>query len=86
MFLLYDQKAYKLHQDDVDRIERASGKPVRHLSEDELVEAMKRRGIQKLEVTPEPREPRPATARYCIHCGTSLTSNAAYCSHCGKPT
>lgn len=123
MFLLYDQMAYKLHQDDVDRVERAAGKPVRDLSEDELVgamrrlgiqkleitpgdrdaiaqsgkpardlsrddliAAMKRLGIQKLEVTPKPRESRQATARYCIHCGTSLASNAAYCARCGKPT
>lgn len=85
LFLLYDQMAYKLHQDDADRIERASVKPVRNLSEDELVAAMKRLGIQKLEITPDPRGSRPGTERYCIYCGTSLASLAAYCSHCGKP-
>ena len=54
MFLLYDQMAYRLHQDDADRIERASVKPVRNLSEDELVAAMKRQGIQKLEIRGDP--------------------------------
>ena len=85
MFLLYDQMAYKLHQDDVARIERASGTPVRDLSEDDLVAAMKRLGIQKLEITPGPHASCSGTARYCIHCGASLASNAAYCSRCGKP-
>jgi hypothetical protein len=85
MFLLYDQMAYKLYHDDVDRVERASGKPVRDLSEDELVTAMKRLGIQKLEITPEDRKTDPGTVRYCIYCREILASNAAYCSRCGKP-
>ena len=84
MFLLYDRMAYKLYQDDVDRIERTSGKPVGDLSENELVAAMKRLGIQKLEVTPEDHRSGTDPARYCIYCGGTLASNAAYCSRCGK--
>jgi tRNA(Ile2) C34 agmatinyltransferase TiaS len=56
MYLLYDSMAYKLYDDDVGRIERETGKPARDLSEEELVVAMKRLGIQKLEVTPEDRD------------------------------
>ena len=56
MYLLYDSMAYKLYDDDVGRIERETGKPARDLSEEELVAAMKRLGIQKLEVTSEDRD------------------------------
>ncbi len=52
MYLLYDSMAYKLYGADVDRIERDTGTPVRDLSEEDLVAAMKRLGIQRLEVTP----------------------------------
>jgi hypothetical protein len=55
MYLLYDSMAYKLYDDDVGRVEQATGKPVKDLSEEELVAAMKRLGIQKLEVTPDDR-------------------------------
>ena len=55
MFLLYDSMAYKLYDDDVGRVERETGKPVKDLSEEELVAAMKRLGIHKLEVTPDDR-------------------------------
>jgi hypothetical protein len=56
MYLLYDSMAYKLYDDDVGRIERETGKPVKDLSKEELVVAMKRLGIQKLEITPEDRD------------------------------
>jgi hypothetical protein len=55
MYLLYDSMAYKLYEDDVGRIERETGTPVRDLSEVDLVAAMKRLGIQRLEVTPNDR-------------------------------
>ncbi|MCW4038354.1 MAG: hypothetical protein NWF13_06415 [Candidatus Bathyarchaeota archaeon] len=55
MYLLYDSMAYKLYDDDVGHVERETGKPVKDLSEEELVAAMKRLGIQKLEVTPDDR-------------------------------
>jgi zinc-ribbon domain len=44
---------YKLNQWDVKRIEAETGKPVEQLSEAELVAAIKRMGINKLEVTPD---------------------------------
>lgn len=44
---------YKLSQWDVRRIEADTGKPVEQLSEEELVAAMKRMGINKLELTPD---------------------------------
>jgi hypothetical protein len=44
---------YKLNRWDVKRIEADTGKPVEQLSEAELVAAMKRMGITKLELTPD---------------------------------
>lgn len=44
---------YKLNQWDVKRIEADTGKPVEQLSEAELIAAMKRMGISKLELTPD---------------------------------
>jgi len=86
MFLLYDAMAYKLYREDVARIERETGRPARELTEGELLAAMRRLGIQKLELTPEDREviTRKQRARYCIHCGAKLSLEAAYCSECGR--
>ena len=88
MYLLYDSMAYKLYDDDVGRIERETGKPARDLSEEELVVAMKRLGIQKLELTEEnTRVVSQSTmkgARYCIYCGNKQSPAAAYCERCGK--
>jgi hypothetical protein len=56
MYLLYDSIAYKLYANDVDRIERETEKEPKDLSEEELLTAMKRLRIQKLEITPEDQE------------------------------
>lgn len=48
--------AIKLHRQDVERIEEATGKSTDEMTEEELVSAMKRLGIKKLEVTPEDHE------------------------------
>jgi hypothetical protein len=42
---------YKLRRDDVLVIERETGKKMKELSEDELVSAVKRLGIRKLEIS-----------------------------------
>jgi len=88
MYLLYDSIAYKLYDDDVGRIERETGKPARDLSEEELVVAMKRLGIQKLELTQQDTgaisKSTTREARYCIYCGNKLSSEAVYCERCGR--
>lgn len=89
MILLYETLAYKLHREDVRIIEHETGKPANELTEDELVAAMKRKGIQQHEVTPEDREAiaRSRTkARYCRFCGASLASDGGYCAQCGHQT
>ena len=47
--------AIKLRQDDVARLEQDTGKSAENLSEEELLAAMKRLGIRKLEITDEDR-------------------------------
>ncbi|MFW9853308.1 MAG: hypothetical protein ACFFDS_10205 [Candidatus Thorarchaeota archaeon] len=44
---------HKFHRDDLDRIERYYDKPAEDLTEEELLEAMKKLGIKKLELTEE---------------------------------
>ena len=85
-FLIYSSMIYKLHQDDARAIERDTGKPARDLTEEELVDAMRRRGIRRLELTPEDREAvaESGKTRFCIYCGTPLPNEAIYCSRCGK--
>jgi hypothetical protein len=53
MLLLFDRTPYKLRQSDVGRIETAAGRSATDLSEEELVAAMRRLGIQKLELSDE---------------------------------
>lgn len=85
-FLLYDAMAYKFHHDDVRRIERATGKPAKDLTEEELVAAMQRLGISRLELTPD--EQRTVAGEqgtvHCVYCGAQLASRARYCAHCGE--
>jgi hypothetical protein len=42
--------AYKLSHADVQRVEQTAGRPAEELSEEELVTAMRRLGIQKIEL------------------------------------
>ena len=53
MLLLFDRTAYKLRQSDVGRIDTATGRSATDLSEEELVAAMRRLGIHKLELSDE---------------------------------
>jgi hypothetical protein len=54
MLLLFGgAAAYKLQRDDARRIETATGKSATDLTEEELLAAMKKLGIQKLELNEE---------------------------------
>ena len=50
MLLVYGTVAYELHRDDVQRIRAETAKPASDLTGDELLSAMKRLGIRKLEL------------------------------------
>jgi len=45
--------AIKLHRDDIRKIVEATGKPIREMSEEELLAAMEELGIEGHEVTDE---------------------------------
>ena len=81
---------YKLAQSDVQRIEQDSGKPVENMTENELKKAMRKKGIQKLELTTEEEAEinkignEPETKRFCMYCGTQLDFNAKFCPSCGQ--
>jgi hypothetical protein len=54
--LLLGGIAYKLHNDDITKLEKKVGKPAENLSEAELLKAMKDLGIKKLEITTSDNE------------------------------
>jgi hypothetical protein len=43
--------AYKIHNDDISRLEKSVGKRAENLTEPELLKTMKGLGIKKLEIT-----------------------------------
>jgi hypothetical protein len=45
--------AYKLHKNDVEKIEQQTGRPADDLTEQELKAAMNKLGIKQLELTDE---------------------------------
>jgi hypothetical protein len=49
--LLLGGIAYKIHNDDIARLEKKVGKSAENLTEAELLKAMKDLGIKKLEIT-----------------------------------
>jgi hypothetical protein len=51
MYFLFGSTPYKISKDDVTVIEKEAGKQAKNLSEEELVAAMKKLGIKKLEVS-----------------------------------
>ena len=53
--LLLGGTMYKLQNDDVDRIERYTSRRAEDLTEEELVAAMRKLGIKRLELTEEDR-------------------------------
>jgi hypothetical protein len=81
---------YKLTQNDIQRIERETGKSAENMTEGELKAAMKKLGIQKLELTPEDKAEinkvgnEAETKRFCTYCGAQLESDAKFCSSCGQ--
>ena len=56
LFFLFGSTLYKMPRDRVTVIERETGKPASDMTEEELVAAMKRLGITRLEVTPDERD------------------------------
>lgn len=56
MYFLFGPRHYKLHRDDVTIIERDNGKHAQELSEEELVQTMKKLGIKKIEISNDEKE------------------------------
>jgi hypothetical protein len=81
----------KLRNQEIDRIEQETNKNVEDLTEEELKAAMKRLGIQKLELTPEDDakidnldEDQSDSVKYCSYCGAEVDFKANFCKECGK--
>ena len=55
LYLLFGSRPYRVHRNDVTVIERDTGRDARNLSEEELISAMRRLGIKRLEVSDDER-------------------------------
>ena len=81
---------YKLTQNDIQRIKHETGKSAENMTESELKAAMKKLGIQKLELSPEDEaeiskvENEVDTKRFCMYCGAQIDSDAKFCPSCGQ--
>ena len=53
--LLLGGTMYKLHNDDVDRIERNTSSKAEDLTEEQLVASMRKLGINRIELTEDDR-------------------------------
>ncbi|MFX1600824.1 MAG: zinc ribbon domain-containing protein [Promethearchaeota archaeon] len=81
---------YKLTQHDLEKIEQETGKSAENMTEEELKTAMRKLGIQKMELTPDDEIQInrvvnvPETKKFCTYCGAQLDSNAKFCPSCGQ--
>nr|MDO8110036.1 zinc ribbon domain-containing protein [Candidatus Sigynarchaeota archaeon] len=82
--------AIKLAAPDVQKIEANTGKKAEDMTEEDLKAAMKRLGIQKLELTPEeqkqvatPPPAQPAGEFECSECHAPVSANDKFCPGCG---
>ncbi|NMC06166.1 MAG: zinc ribbon domain-containing protein [Candidatus Lokiarchaeota archaeon] len=78
----------KMSSTDVQKVESSTGKPVEELTEEDLKAAMKRLGIQKIELTPEEQRtisgPSPAEGEFeCSECHAAVTATQKFCPSCG---
>jgi hypothetical protein len=55
LYFLFGSRPYKVHRNNVTVIERETGKDAVDLTEEELISAMRRLGIKRLEVTEDER-------------------------------
>jgi Zn finger protein HypA/HybF involved in hydrogenase expression len=80
--------AVKLSSADVQKVESSTGKPVEELTEEDLKVAMKRLGIQKLELTAEEQRQvtipaQPEGEFECSECHATVTTTQKFCPSCG---
>ncbi|MEM2145170.1 MAG: zinc ribbon domain-containing protein [Candidatus Jordarchaeaceae archaeon] len=88
VILFFGALAYKLHRDDLSRVEKEARKPAKDLTEEELKAAMKKLGIQKIELTEEDNEAissfESEKGPFCTYCGAKVYPKAVYCYKCGN--
>lgn len=79
----------KMSSTDAQKVESSTGKPVEELSEEELKLAMKRLGIQKIELRPDEQRlisnPPAVEGEFeCSECHSSVTAAQKFCPSCGS--
>ena len=87
-------RPYKLHPQEVEEIERKTGKSPDSMSEEELKTSMNRLNIDNREISQEEYKKIDEMSgkalnadgiAYCSYCGEKLTKpNAKFCSNCGS--
>jgi len=80
----------KLTNQDVSKIEKASGKSVENMSESELNASMQKLNIKPMNLSEEDQdivdqsESEEEQVRYCSHCGQQMDITAKFCEKCGN--
>ncbi|MHA1109472.1 MAG: hypothetical protein ACTSRE_00100 [Promethearchaeota archaeon] len=87
-------RPYKLHPDEVERIETHSGKSTEDMTEEELKTSMSDLNIENREVSDEEynrineQNGKSTTddksGAYCKFCGAKLTGPGKFCANCGS--
>ncbi|MFX0096892.1 MAG: zinc ribbon domain-containing protein [Candidatus Hodarchaeota archaeon] len=76
-------KVIKLRSDDLDRIEEEMGKTVEDMTEDELIDAMKKMGIKEQKFTSKDKEKVIEEIDFCPNCESSIEPGEEFCPYCG---
>jgi hypothetical protein len=73
-------RAVKLEQSDVERLESHTQKNMDEMDEEELVQAMERLGIKSISLTPEEKQ---LVLVVCPYCGHKNEQGITTCENCG---
>ncbi|MFX0090635.1 MAG: zinc ribbon domain-containing protein [Candidatus Hodarchaeota archaeon] len=85
--------SYKLYQEDIEKIERDCGRSIEDITETELIEAMNRLGIRRLDLSNQEerivvnaveKESRGIVKAYCTQCGSVIEKETRFCIQCGS--
>ena len=86
-------RVVKVESNEVQKIEAETGKSVDDLTEAELAAAMRKLGIQSMQVTSqdeveisrfeEKNHENETPARFCSYCGKEISIGTKYCPECG---
>jgi len=76
-------KVIKLRSEDLDKIEEETGTTVEDMTEDELIDAMKKMGIKEQKLSSKDKEKVVEEIEFCSNCESSIEPEEDFCPYCG---